>query len=108
MVVVVLWIVVVVVVCGTVVEVVVVVVGGRVVVDEVVVVVSGRVVVVVVVVVDVAGEASILMNIQELSTAVQYRLPVKIFIINRKSILNCSRQFLNIHQYRSFTCNINN
>jgi acetolactate synthase-1/2/3 large subunit len=35
-------------------------------------------------VVDVAGEASILMNIQELSTAVQYRLPVKIFIINNQ------------------------
>jgi acetolactate synthase-1/2/3 large subunit len=30
----------------------------------------------------VTGEASFLMNIQELSTAVQYRLPVKIFILN--------------------------
>ena len=36
------------------------------------------------VVIDVAGEASILMNIQEMSTAVQYRLPVKIFILNNK------------------------
>jgi acetolactate synthase-1/2/3 large subunit len=36
------------------------------------------------VVIDVAGEASILMNIQEMSTAVQYRLPVKIFIMNNK------------------------
>ncbi len=35
-------------------------------------------------VVDIAGEASILMNIQELSTAVQHRLPVKIFIINNQ------------------------
>jgi acetolactate synthase-1/2/3 large subunit len=35
-------------------------------------------------VVDIAGEASILMNIQELSTAVQFRLPVKIFIINNQ------------------------
>jgi acetolactate synthase-1/2/3 large subunit len=35
-------------------------------------------------VIDVAGEASILMNIQELSTAVQYRLPVKVFILNNK------------------------
>jgi len=35
-------------------------------------------------VVDIAGEASILMNIQELSTAVQYRLPVKIFILNNR------------------------
>ncbi len=34
--------------------------------------------------IDVAGEASILMNIQELSTAVQYRLPVKIMIINNQ------------------------
>jgi acetolactate synthase-1/2/3 large subunit len=35
-------------------------------------------------VIDVAGEASIMMNIQELSTAAQYRLPVKIFILNNK------------------------
>src|SRR5689334_3818453 len=35
-------------------------------------------------VIDIAGEASILMNIQEMSTAVQYRLPVKVFIINNQ------------------------
>ncbi len=35
-------------------------------------------------VVDIAGEASILMNIQELSTVAQHRLPVKIFIINNE------------------------
>ena len=35
-------------------------------------------------VVDIAGEASILMNIQEMSTAVQYNLPVKIFILNNQ------------------------
>jgi acetolactate synthase-1/2/3 large subunit len=35
-------------------------------------------------VVDIAGEASILMNIQEMSTAAQYRLPVKVFIINNQ------------------------
>jgi acetolactate synthase-1/2/3 large subunit len=35
-------------------------------------------------VIDIAGEASILMNIQELSTAVQHRLPVKLFIINNQ------------------------
>ena len=35
-------------------------------------------------VIDVAGEASILMNIQEMSTAVQYKLPVKIFILNNQ------------------------
>ncbi len=35
-------------------------------------------------VIDIAGDASILMNIQEMSTAVQYRLPVKIFILNNQ------------------------
>jgi len=35
-------------------------------------------------VIDIAGEASIQMNIQELSTAVQYKLPVKVFIINNE------------------------
>ena len=35
-------------------------------------------------VIDVAGEASILMNIQEMSTLAQYRLPVKIFIVNNR------------------------
>ena len=36
------------------------------------------------VVVDIAGEASFMMNMQELSTIAQYRLPVKIFIINNE------------------------
>ena len=35
-------------------------------------------------VIDIAGEASILMNMQEMSTATQYRLPVKIFILNNE------------------------
>ncbi|MFW2853189.1 acetolactate synthase 3 large subunit [Sphingomonas sp. TX0543] len=35
-------------------------------------------------VIDIAGEASIQMNIQELGTATQYRLPVKIFILNNE------------------------
>jgi acetolactate synthase-1/2/3 large subunit len=35
-------------------------------------------------VIDIAGDASILMNIQECSTAVQYRLPVKVFILNNQ------------------------
>ncbi|MEH6404913.1 MAG: acetolactate synthase 3 large subunit [Sneathiella sp.] len=35
-------------------------------------------------VVDVAGEASTMMNIQELSCIVQYRLPVKVFILNNQ------------------------
>jgi acetolactate synthase-1/2/3 large subunit len=34
--------------------------------------------------IDVAGEASILMNIQEMTTAVQYRLPVKVFVLNNQ------------------------
>ena len=35
-------------------------------------------------VVDIAGEASILMNIQEMSTAVQYGLPIKVFVLNNE------------------------
>ena len=35
-------------------------------------------------VVDIAGDASIQMNIQELGTATQYRLPVKVFILNNQ------------------------
>jgi len=35
-------------------------------------------------VIDIAGEASTLMNIQELSTIAQYRLPVKVCIINNQ------------------------
>jgi acetolactate synthase-1/2/3 large subunit len=33
-------------------------------------------------VIDIAGEASVLMTMQEMSTAVQYNLPIKIFILN--------------------------
>ena len=32
-------------------------------------------------VIDIAGEASVLMTMQEMSTAVQYNLPIKIFIL---------------------------
>ena len=35
-------------------------------------------------VIDIAGEASIQMNIQELGTASQYRLPIKVFILNNE------------------------
>ncbi len=35
-------------------------------------------------VIDIAGEASIQMNIQEMGTASQYRLPVKVFILNNE------------------------
>ncbi|WP_419896474.1 acetolactate synthase 3 large subunit [Roseomonas sp. USHLN139] len=34
--------------------------------------------------IDIAGEASILMNIQEMATLAQYRLPVKVFILNNQ------------------------
>jgi len=35
-------------------------------------------------VIDIAGEASVLMNMQEMSTAVQHRLPIKVFILNNQ------------------------
>ncbi len=35
-------------------------------------------------VIDIAGDASILMNIQEMSTAIQHELPVKVFILNNQ------------------------
>jgi acetolactate synthase I/II/III large subunit len=35
-------------------------------------------------VIDIAGDASVLMTMQEMSTAVQYDLPIKIFIINNQ------------------------
>ena len=35
-------------------------------------------------VIDIAGEASVLMTLQEMSTAVQYSLPIKIFILNNE------------------------
>jgi acetolactate synthase I/II/III large subunit len=35
-------------------------------------------------VIDIAGDASVLMTMQEMSTAIQYRLPVKIFILNNQ------------------------
>ncbi len=35
-------------------------------------------------VIDIAGEASVLMTMQEMSTAVQYNLPIKIFILNNQ------------------------
>ena len=35
-------------------------------------------------VIDIAGEASVLMTMQEISTAVQYNLPIKIFVLNNQ------------------------
>jgi acetolactate synthase-1/2/3 large subunit len=47
-------------------------------------------------VIDVAGEASIQMNIQELATAVQYELPVKVFILNNEH-MGMVRQWQDMH-----------
>ena len=35
-------------------------------------------------VIDIAGEASVLMTMQEMSTAIQYNLPIKIFVLNNQ------------------------
>ena len=35
-------------------------------------------------VIDIAGEASVQMTMQEMSTAIQYRLPIKVFILNNE------------------------
>ncbi|MEK7679330.1 MAG: thiamine pyrophosphate-dependent enzyme, partial [Deltaproteobacteria bacterium] len=43
-------------------------------------------------VIDIAGDGSIQMNIQELATAVQYRLPVKVAILNNM-VLGMVRQW---------------
>ncbi len=47
-------------------------------------------------VIDVAGDASIQMNIQELGTAAQYRLPVKLFIVNNAR-MGMVRQWQDLH-----------
>jgi len=41
-------------------------------------------------VIDIAGEASVQMTMQEMSTAVQYDLPIKIFIINNQYMAWCA------------------
>ena len=45
-------------------------------------------------VIDIAGEASVLMTMEEMSTAVQYNLPIKIFILNNQYMGMVSRQEL--------------
>ena len=54
-------------------------------------------------VINVAGEASWLMNMQEMSTAVQYRLPVKQFILNneRLGMVRQWQQLLHGERYSS-------
>ncbi|RLB90785.1 MAG: biosynthetic-type acetolactate synthase large subunit [Deltaproteobacteria bacterium] len=52
-------------------------------------------------VVDVAGDGSIQMNIQELATAVQYKLPVKVVILNNK-YLGMVRQWQELFYERRY------
>jgi acetolactate synthase-1/2/3 large subunit len=52
-------------------------------------------------VIDVAGDGSIQMNIQELATAVQYRLPVKVAILNN-GYLGMVRQWQELFHERRY------
>lgn len=54
-------------------------------------------------VIDIAGEASIQMNIQELATAMQYDLPVKVFIINNER-MGMVRQWQDRHHEGRRAC----
>ena len=53
-------------------------------------------------VVDIAGEASVLMTMQEMSTAVQYRLPIKIFILNNE-YMGMVRQWQELLHERNYS-----
>ena len=53
-------------------------------------------------VVDIAGEASILMTMQEISTAVQYNLPIKIFILNNQ-YMGMVRQWQELHHEKNYS-----
>ena len=54
-------------------------------------------------VIDIAGDGSIQMNIQEMATAVQYGLPVKVVILNNR-YLGMVRQFQELFYDRSYVC----
>ena len=54
-------------------------------------------------VVDIAGDGSIQMNIQEMATAVQYNLPVKIVILNNR-YLGMVRQWQELFYNRCYAC----
>ena len=54
-------------------------------------------------VVDIAGDGSIQMNIQELATAVQYRLPIKIVILNNR-YLGMVRQWQELFYEGRYAC----
>ncbi len=53
-------------------------------------------------VIDIAGDGSIQMNIQELATAVQYRLPVKVAILNNR-YLGMVRQWQELFYERNYS-----
>jgi len=54
------------------------------------------------IVVDIAGEASIQMNIQELATAVQHKAPVKVFIMNN-DYMGMVRQWQELHHGKRYS-----
>jgi acetolactate synthase-1/2/3 large subunit len=54
-------------------------------------------------VIDIAGDGSIQMNIQELATAVQYRLPVKVAILNN-GYLGMVRQWQELFYGKRYAC----
>ena len=54
-------------------------------------------------VVDIAGDGSIQMNIQEMATAVQYNLPVKVVILNN-GYLGMVRQWQELFYDRCYSC----
>jgi acetolactate synthase I/II/III large subunit len=54
-------------------------------------------------VVDIAGDGSIQMNIQEMATAVQYGLPIKVVILNNQ-YLGMVRQFQELFYDRCYAC----
>ena len=54
-------------------------------------------------VVDIAGDGSIQMNIQEMATAMQYNLPVKIVILNNR-FLGMVRQWQELFYDNRYAC----
>ena len=54
-------------------------------------------------VVDIAGDGSIQMNIQEMATAVQYNLPIKIVILNN-GYLGMVRQWQELFYDKCYAC----
>ncbi len=56
-------------------------------------------------VVDVAGDGSIQMNIQEMATAVQYCLPVKVVILNN-TYLGMVRQWQELFYEKRYACTL--